>query len=437
MNKTILRIIGIFCIGIPVQPAIAGEMQEAIKKARLMTEQGQFKQAYQLLAPVSDDYAGEAEFDYLYGAVLVQLKQNTLATLALERALIMRPEHLATQQLLLKTYQQLKNFDMAIALEQKINSLSATPKTAATKTKPTESIYRFSGFLGMAVGYDDNLTTGPDNDFMTLPVVSELGDVYVGDSLVKDQDVFGSFSGGGRLDIKLPKNFSLNMGLYGNHRLNNSRHDEDMSLVNSWLGTSYKWDKNTFNISFKQQAIWLSEQHYQDQYSFLGQWSRSLFQSSLVSFYANGRLLKYKEATNLNANAYTLGAIFYQQLNTPFLPLLSFDLYGGENKVLDTDYQYLGYGNAGVRLGSRLTLAKNDSLYLNTNFEYRHYKQDNPFFLTARDDKRYGVTARYSHYFFNKQLDVSLQWTWQLNTSSLELYDYQRHFATLSAQWNF
>ncbi len=434
---TILRIIAIFFIVINTQAVIADDMHSTIKKAKRMTQQGQFEQAYNLLAPVSDDYAGEADFDYLYGAVLVQLKQNTLAALALERALIMRPEHLATQQLLLKTYQQLKNFDMAMALKQKINTLSTTPKKAVINTNPTESIYRFSGFLGMAVGYDDNLTTGPDNDFITLPIVSELGDVYVGDTLVKDQDVFGSFSGGGRLDITLPKNFSVNMGVYGNHRLNDSRNDEDMSLVSSWLGTGYQWDKNTFNISFKQQAIWLSEQHYQDQYSFLGQWSRSLFQSSLVSFYANGRLLKYKEATNLNANAYTLGAIFYQQFNTTFLPLLSFELYGGENKVLDTDYQYLGYGNVGVRLGSRFQLAKNDSLYLNTNFEYRHYKQDNPFFLTARDDKRYGVTARYSHYFFNKQLDVSLQWTWQLNTSSLELYDYQRHFATLSAQWNF
>lgn len=430
-----LKIMSFLFICSLFQSVWAMDRKALMSAAKTLVTQQQFQQAYILLEPLSDEYAGDAEFDYLYGSILVKLKQNTLAVLALERALIMRPEHLETQQLLLKTYQQLNNFDMAQQLANKMQPTNTVNTNQLGASK--EQNYHFSGFLGIAAGYDSNLTTGPNHDFITLPVVSELGDVYVGDSFAKDQDFLNSFSGGGQLYIKLPQNFALNLGVYGNHRLNSRRHDEDMSLVSSWLSSSYQWQKQTISLTFKQRAIWLSEQHYQDQYTLLGQWSRALFQSSLLSFYADGRLLRYRNAQNLNAHAYRLGAIFYQQFGGFLTPLISTELYGGENKLHDTEYQYLGYANIGGRLGAQLNLTKNTRLYMGTDFEYRHYKQDNPFFLTVRDDKRYGINTRYSYYFFNKQLDASLQWYWQLNESSLALYDYQRHFVTLSLQWNF
>ncbi len=69
--------------------------------------------------------------------------------------------------------------------------------------------------------------------------------------------------------------------------------------------------------------------------------------------------------------------------------------------------------------------------------EDRRYKAENLYFLTTRGDKGYSVTGKFSRSLFSKQLALSVQATWLLNASTLELYDYKRNLATFNLQWNF
>lgn len=423
-----------------ISPISANQLDNVIKQAQDLLAQNKPKQAFDLLSPVADDYAGNAEFDYIFGLILLQLKHNTLAVLALERAFMMRPEHLQTQLSLVEAYQRLNNVEMAEQLLEQIKQQPKYKVTTKIETKKTQEFnidYNFSGFLGAALGYDDNLTNGPNDNKIELPVVSHLGPIFVGDTLEKDQDFFSSVNAGGVINLIFPYTFGLNAGFYGNRRNNDTREDEDTSLFSAWLGGSYQWGENKFNLTFQQQNIWLNDEDYNNQYSVLGQWARSFYSSSLLTLYAEGKISRYPNAKNIDADSYILGSVFYQQFNTFFSPLLSVELYGGENQISDSGYSYLGFANIGMRFGSRFIISANDFFYLNTGFEHRRYKEENPFFLTTRDDRRYSVNGIYTHYLFNRQLALSVQGTWQLNESSVELYDYQRNFATLSFQWNF
>jgi len=441
MKKNLLSIFLLSCLRWNVVSANDAEI--LIKQAQTLITAQQHQHAYELLTPVADEYAGNPKFDTLYGVLLLKLKHNTRAVFALERALMMRPQHLRTQKALVTAYERLNDFDNAERLFKKIQQHpESKPQQTKNSQKKADKIYKISGFLGASVGYDDNLTNGPDDNFIRLPLAEKLipffsERLYVGKGLEKDQDFFSSVSGGVGIKVKLPENFGLNAGLYGNRRINDTRHDEDASLFSSWIGGQYQWGRNRFNLTLKQQTIWLSDEHYQDQYSLLGQWSRSFYKSSLLSLYANGKLARYPDIKHLDTDAYSLGAVFYQQFSVFLAPQLSFEVYGGEDQISDSAYDYLGYAHIGVRLGSQFKITASDLFFINAGFEHRRYKADNPFFLLARDDRRYTVTGRYTHYFFNNQLGLSLQGTWQLNESSIELYDTQRNFATVSFQWNF
>lgn len=261
--------------------------------------------------------------------------------------------------------------------------------------------------------------------------------VLVGDGLEKDQDFFTSVHGGLSLKLNLPANFGLDLGFYGNRRVNERRHDEDVSVFSSWIGGNYKWQDNKLSLTVRQQTLWLSDEHYQDQYLALGKWAHSFHKSNLLTLYAHGKISRYRNAKHLDSDGYQFGAVFYQQFYIPLSPLLSVEVYGGEDKLKKPDYDYLGYSYVGARLASRFALTDNDILLIYADFRNRHYKEANPFFLDIRDDRRYGITGRYSHYFFDKRLALSLQGSWLLNESSIELYDYQRNFVTLSLKWKF
>lgn len=416
---------------------------ELTEQAQILIDAGKLEKAHALLTPVADDRAGEPEFDYLYGLLLQKMKQHTYAVMVLERALLMRPDHVPTQAALAKSYVALKEYDKAETLEQQLRQEKADSEASEIerleeqKKDSEETLYTFNGFIRSTFGYDDNITNGPNDDFISIAVAEQLGPIFVGRGLQRDQDFFYSTSGSLGLKARFANGFGINAGIWGSHRLNRQRPDEDLSVMSSWLGTSYQHGKSSFNFNFKYQAIWINTLHYQDQYALQGQWYRPIFDSNAIALHFNIGTGKHPSSETLDYDAYTVGAIFYQQLNLPFQPMLSLEVYGGEEKLQDASNRYLGHASIGTRIAARLHFSEQSTFLLAGSFEDRHYKQNNPFFLTTRHDHNYGISGKYSHFFFGRQLELSAQGSWIQNSSNISLYDYQRNLASINIQWNF
>lgn len=423
--------------------AIASSSDDITKQAQALIENNDYNGAYQLLTPVADTYSDEADFNYLYGSVLLKLKKYSLAVFALERALLIRPDHTQTMEALAQGYNEIKEFSKADQLFAKIKE--KTPPTFFANTAQqlknlylqTEDLYKFSSFLGTTLGYDSNLTSGPINSYITIPAANQLGALFVGNDLQKDDDFFTTVNGGANLDFKVNDRYGINMGMYGSHRLNYQRSDQDLAFLSGWLGGSYQYDKNRFDLNIRRQSIWLSEEDYQDQYSAFGQWSRTLQTNTVLSLYSQLSTLRYPDAKTLDADSYLVGTALRHQLNLPFTPLLSAELYGGELRIKAGGDSAEGYESIGGRLTSQLHFNENSEFLVMGTVEDRRYKAENLYFLTTRGDKGYSVTGKYSHSLMNKQLAVSVQTTWLLNESTLELYDYKRNLTALNLQWNF
>lgn len=442
MNNKIRTIVYCLSIIYPLS-SIALSSENVTRQAQALIEDNNYNGAYELLTSAADNYSDDAEFNYLYGSVLFKLQKYSLAVFALERALFVRPEHIQTLEVLAQSYTEVKEFAKAEQLLAQIKEKNPPTLLVGTIQKlkkfylQTEDRYKFSSFLGTTLGYDSNLTSGPINSYITIPAASDLGALFVGKDLEKDDDFFTTVNGGANVSFSLTEHYGVNMGMYGSHRLNYQRPDEDLAFLSGWLGGSYQQDKNRFDLSIRRQSIWLSEEDYQDQDSVWGQWSRTLQANTMLSLYTQVSTLDYPNAKSLNADSYLLGTILYHQLTLPWTPLLSAELYGGELRIKGGGDIYEGYDNLGGRLTSQFHINENNALLIMGSMEDRQYKAENLYFLTTRGDKGYSVTGKFSHSLLNKQLALSLQATWLLNASTLELYDYKRNLATFNLQWNF
>lgn len=443
INKMTIRLlVYCLCITYPLR-VIATTSENITKQAQFLITNNDYNGAYELLTPIADNYSDDADFNYLYGSVLLKLEKYSLAVFVLERALLIRPEHIQTMEALAQSYTEIKEFAKAEELLTKIKE--KTPPTLPVGTiQEFKNLFlqkderrKFSGFLGSTSGYDSNLTSGPNDNYIVVPVARSYGPMFVGKDLEKDGDFFTTINGGANLNFKLTEHYGVNMGMYGSHRLNSHRPDQDLAFLSGWLGGSYQQDKNRFDLNIRRQNIWLSEADYQDQYSVLGQWNRALQTNTTFSLYAQASTLRYPNATSLDADSYLLGTILYHQLQLPWTPLLSAELYGGEFRVKAGGDTYEGYESIGGRLTNQLHFNENNELLIMGAVEDRHYKAENIYFITTRGDKGYSVTGKFSHSLLNKQLALSLQATWLLNESNVELYDYKRNLASFNAQWNF
>lgn len=432
------------CVTYSLNAIASSNSENIVKQAKNFISKNDYNNAYNLLAPVAD-YNDDADFNYFYGSVLFKLEKYSLAIFALERALIVRPTHLQTMEALAQTYIEVKEFSKADKLFSQIKEKNPTESSTDTFQDlknfyvQTKELYKISSFLSSTLGYDSNLTNGPINSYITMPVgSSNPGNWFVGKNLEKDDDFFVTVNGGTNLSIKLADDYGLNGGMYGSHRINNYRSNQDLAFLSGWIGGYYQLDKNRFDLSVRSQSVWLSESDYQDQYSIFGQWSRLLQPNTRLSLYSQISTLDYPNAKTLNADSYLLGTILSHQLNDIlWKPLFSAELYGGELRVKSGGDVKEGYENLGGRLTSQLYFDENNKLLIMGTMEHRHYKGENAYFLTTREDKGYSVTGKYSHSLLNKQLELSLQGTWLLNSSTLELYDYKRNLVTLNFQWNF
>lgn len=89
-KKSINGILALLMLALLSQPVLADELSD---RARLLIEQGQSKEAFQLLEPLEGARSGDPVFDLLFGIAAVDVGQNTRGVFALERVLALQPDN--------------------------------------------------------------------------------------------------------------------------------------------------------------------------------------------------------------------------------------------------------------------------------------------------------------------------------------------------------
>ena len=103
---------------------------EVVEQARILLNSHQAGSAYTLLAPLSDERAGDPDFDYLLGIAALDSGQPGQAVFALERVLAVKPNDALARAEIARAYFALAEFDTSKQEFENVKTSAEVPATA-------------------------------------------------------------------------------------------------------------------------------------------------------------------------------------------------------------------------------------------------------------------------------------------------------------------
>lgn len=91
-TKNALYIVLLSMLALQVQASELSK-EDLFNQANALSQQGKDKAAYTLLASAEALYAGQLDYDWLLGTAAIESKQYTYGIFALERVLVIEPDH--------------------------------------------------------------------------------------------------------------------------------------------------------------------------------------------------------------------------------------------------------------------------------------------------------------------------------------------------------
>ena len=145
----------------------AASQDATLDRARTLIQTNQGAAAFQLLAPLEEQRAGNVEYDYLLGLAAIDAQQYTRAVFALERVLAVQPNHPQARAEIAKAYflmgenkaarQEFESArrasppEVAITIDQFLNALDSRERSRRSGV---------TAFLEAGVGADSNANAG-------------------------------------------------------------------------------------------------------------------------------------------------------------------------------------------------------------------------------------------------------------------------------------
>jgi len=149
---------------------------EVLVKARSFLDANNPQAAYNLLAPLQSQRAGDPDFDYLLGVSALDLGKNTEAVFALERVLSVRPESAPARAQIARAYFALKETDTAKSEFENVKKQSVPADVRQTIDRYLDAIDRIAEtekfkarfFVEFAFGWDSNVNSATRIDSIDL-----------------------------------------------------------------------------------------------------------------------------------------------------------------------------------------------------------------------------------------------------------------------------
>jgi tetratricopeptide (TPR) repeat protein len=421
---------------------IAQAADEMLVRAKSLLDSNNAQAAYNLLAPVQSQRAGDPDYDYLLGVAALDIGKNTEAVFALERVLSMRPDDAAARAQIARAYFALRETDTAKREFENVKKQSVPQDVRQTIDKYLDAIDRIAEtekfkarfFIEFALGWDSNVNSATRVDSVAVPVFNNVIFSLAPGSTEK-HDAFVSFSAGANISNPLGGNWNLIGGLTGNKRNNFNQDDFSNGYIDSYLGVANKRERDTWTIVGQGNVFYLDGNQYSNEYrnAFGGtvQWAHDYNARNQVTAYVQYASLSYPQQSPRDANRYIAG-VGYAHAFRGADPVIYFGAYGGLEETKDGSFKYLGHRPLGLRLGGQKIINDDWLAFFSVSGEWRKYRDTDPTFLVTREDKQYSAALGLTLSLPNAW-KFSPQVTYLNNSSNISINEFDRVqvFATL------
>lgn len=423
-------------------PALA-QVRPELSQADALVKAGKPAEAYALLAPLEDKYAGDPQFDYLLGIAALDSGKADKATLAFERVLAVSPNFAGARLDMARAYFQLGDFPRAKAEFEAVQLQGPPPAAQATIQRYLELIAqrekaqrtRFTAFAEFTLGRDDNVNNSTSTALVGIPA---LGNVQftLASTNVQRADNYGLFYTGADITHEIQPGIAVFGGVAGRYRSNQSEDLFDYKSVDGRGGVLVTVGDFAVRGTLSGERYYVDHNANRNLLGLGADVRYSLDPANIISGVAQYLRFRFEQQAltieNFEQNLFGGG---WTRLFADGRSSFSLNLYGGHENAAnfradgDKDIR-------GLRVGGNYSLREDLDLFGSAGGQRGDYKQQNATFLTTREDKLRDAVAGLNWRFTN---DWSLrpQVLYIRNNSNIAIYAYKRWDYSATVRYEF
>lgn len=429
-----------------------------LTQARQMldAQKGQGRGAFELLSPLEEKRAGDADFDYLLGLAAIDAGEFTRAVFALERVLAVRPDHPQARAEIARAYFLMGENRTARAEFEAVKASKPPTEVVATIDRFLSALDQrqsaarsgFTAYLEAGLGHDSNANTASSVSGFAIPNFPAF--TFTGGSR---SDSFTVLAGGFSGRYLLNENWSITGGGNFSRRFNAQVDRSNTGSIDGNIGAAYITGNHEFSAAVQAQTFDVDDTRFRDAFGGLLQWRYALSQTQQVVAYGQtSRLIYPNNATTVpgpgvpaqtDRNAYrnVVGVAWANAFDIRFQPSIYVGLYGGEERLMSNNFPEFGHKLFGVRVGGQLTLTPAITAFANVSYEDRHYGFPGSavnllLFPFNRVDREWNLRVGGS-YTFAKNWSINPAWTMTENHSNVIASAFRRNMIQATLRYDF
>lgn len=418
------------------------EVDEVVRQARTALQQGQARQAFDMLAQREVERAGDPDFDLALGMAANGVSQYTRAILALERVIDIQPANAQARS-------ELGRALFAVGDRKGARALLAESKLQGIPLAAGESIDQllqavdrvdasgqssYKVYVEATVGHDSNVNGGPASRSLAVPAFGGAL-VELQPAGVRTSAAFVNLSAGGSGRYVLDARWSLIGNGFANARL----HDEqgrpfDYNQIDGNAGVSLRAERHELTLVAQLGAYDIDGSRVRNTRGAVAEWIYRFDGFRQFSVYGQFGRLAYPHQPIADADRGVVG-VTYAQLGRAGTFGYG-GVYAGREAERAPGVAHLGHELRGWRGGLQQPLTPSLAAFLTFAQEHRRYGGQDPLFLVERSDRQLDFSVGLS-WVPAPAWRVTPQAAWTRTRSSVPIAEFNRQIASIAVRKEF
>jgi tetratricopeptide (TPR) repeat protein len=408
-----------------------------IQQAEAHLQAGDFESAYQLLLPLEQQYAGNLAFDVLLGNAAVESGHYSQGMFALERVLIIEPNHQLARAKVAKAHFFLgevasskTEFSYLLNQNPSAETAKAIEKYLSAIDKAMGLSTTYHGFLEAGLGWDNNVNSATNANTIAVPVFGGLN-FTLADEAKKKSDSFFNLAGGAGFRIPTSEHLAVIGNVQFAKRVNQTYQAFETAAIDLNVGVQVKDEGNLYTFALQDGYFYVDDDKFRHAYGATAQWQKNFNAHNQASVYGQYSKLEYEDSPIRDADRFVLGLNYAHAFEASTSPVVFLGAYVAQEDTVRSNARFLDQDIYGIRAGGQLVVAPSWLAYVSAGYESRDYKAEDLAFLRKRKDDQYDITLGVN-YVPARYWTVKPQISLIKNDSNIELNAFDR--TTMSIQ---
>ena len=423
--------------------AAYAESDPVLKQADQLMAQHQAKAAFELLAPLEDERAGQADYDYLLGLSALESGNTAQAAFAFERCLTVEPRNGPCRVQMARTHLALGENKSARRELDTIQQYNPPPEVAKmvaaylgdlSKAEKKEK-QQVNAYADVGAGYDSNANSATGQSQIALPGIFGGFMGSLSPNAVKQSSGFAQALAGVNGQYAINPRWSLLADADVNGRSYPNHGDFKYLYGDLDAGAAYHDGASQYSGKVQTQAYDMNSALFRRMWGATLQYGYSYSASTQVTAYLQSNRLSYPGNAPFNATRNTAGSALSTGLSMPYSPVVFVGPYFGSEIARDGSYTYNSQHFAGLRSGGTLFLNEQLSVNSTVALERRVFDDFNFIFGNeARHDVQFDFSLGAS-YLLQKGLSLRPNYSYTRSNSNIVVNKFGRNVISLDLRY--